>query len=246
MKHLILAVLLASTAAHAGFGNLGEAIELDVPYLGEYEAIKGGFPNTKVKTYDPVNKKRYEKVVVGETYKASIFDGYDYWRYVTVYNVKTEAERVAYLPYFEEDCHDASQVMAQWDESRTFKVSLSTSVGLNKLGLNASVTMSVETGVTFSAARRIHATEGIQARHIPYKLSDRWEGVTYIQIYWKDTNELGYLRKLGGFDRFEEYPFPFELDNQNVGFRVKREVLKVCNGYTPENDQTLKSVIYID
>lgn len=261
MKSLIAIALLTSFTQSSfanHFGDLADAKMVEVPYAGEYEAktmpleevfemkfTKSGFPSDKVRAYDPINKRRYQKAFVGETYKAGLFDTYDYWRYVTVYNVETEAERVSYLPYFEEDCHDASQLMAQWDESRSFKVSLSTTVGAEKLGLKASVTMSLETGVTFSAARRVHATKGIRARHYPYKLSDKWTGVTYIQVYWADKNKYGYLTKLGGFDRFEEYPHPFELDNQNVGFKVKREVLEKCDNYDPSADSTSKTALYL-
>lgn len=206
---------------------------------------KSSMPQDNVAPYDPINKKYYQQAFAGKTYKAPFLAGYDYWRYVTVYNVRTVAERVAYLPYFEEDCHDASWAMAEWGESRSLKVSLGSSLGAEALGLRASVTMSIESGVTFSASRRIQAVKGIAAKHYPYKLSDVWEGVTYIQVYWKDKNKYGYLTKPLGFNRWQEYPFPFALDNQNVGFKVKRELTRKCSNYDPEADPVNQSALYI-
>lgn len=244
------------------FGNLSEATEVEVPNFNEFEEIhadehelfersyeetieKGDFSSKRVRAYDPVNKRHYQQVIVGKTKKASMFAGYDYWRYVTVYNVDTVSERVAYLPYYQEECHDASWAMAEWGESRSLKVSLSSTVGADALGLKASVTMSIEAGVTFSTSRRIQAVKGIKALHYPYKMSDEWKGVTYIQTYSKDGNRYGYLSKLGGFDRLKEYPHEFHLDNQNVGFKIKRKVLEKCPGYDPDADRVDQSLLYI-
>ena len=240
---------------------MSKAKEKEVPFAKEFRAVVApehllfvlprgksgrGFPNKVARAYDPVNKQHYQKVLVGDTYKASIVEDFDYWRYVTVYNVETLAERVAYLPYFEEDCHDASWSMAEWGESRSFKVSLSSSLGAKALGLEASVSMSLETGVTFSAARKVQATKGIAARHYPYKLSDEWKGVTYIQVYWADKKQYGYLTSLRGLDHWlVDYPYAFGLDNQNVGFKVKREIIKKCEGYDPSTDPVDSSQLYI-
>lgn len=207
------------------------------------------FPSNRVRAYDPVNKRRYQKAIAGKTYKASIFRGYDYWRYVTVYNVSTESERVSYLPYFEESCHDSSFFMAQWGETRTFKVSLTSSVGakvgVEGLGLESSISMSIENGVAFSAQRRVQAVRGIEARHYPYKMSDTWRGVTYIQTYDKDSGTYGYLQPSYYDEWFGEYPMRFELDNQNVGFKVKRVVSKTCAGYDAEADPVSADELYM-
>ena len=89
----------------------------------------------------------------------------------------TEAERIAYLPYFEEDCHNDTSFMAQWGETRNFKVSLRIDLGVNfsigDVGLSSTVSMSIEVAVSFSSYRRVKATNGIQAIHFPYKQSDR-------------------------------------------------------------------------
>lgn len=200
------------------------------------------------RAYDPVTKTYYEKVLVGKTFKASWYDSYTHYRYVTVYNIKTDAERISYLPYFEEDCHDNSQFMAQWGETRSFKVTLKTEVGasisVGDIGLSSSISMSIEQGVSFSTSRRVRAVEGIQARHYPYKQSDTWEGVTYIQTYNANKKTYGYLAKSIYNDWFGGYPYAFYLDNQNVGFKVKREVIKKCDNYDPSRDPVVESELY--
>jgi len=253
MKFTLLFFVLFNSAFAANFGNLLEAkykeipgkADMEVIEMSEYEVFENtkarDFPSKKVRAYDPVNQEHYQGVIVGETNKAGILDSYDYWRYVTVYNIVQESERVAYLPYFEESCHDSSFFMAQLGESRSLKVSLSSTIGAEALGLNASVTMSIEAGVTISTSRRVQATLGLHARHYPYKLTENWSGVTYIQLYTKEGNKYGYLRKLGGFDRLKDYPHEFELDNQNVGFAVKREVFKKCENYSPADKKVEKN-----
>jgi hypothetical protein len=246
----------ASTPLH--FGDLENSPEISIPSeLQEFENFEMSYSEVFNKTkgfkktpraYDPVNKSSYEKVVVGTTFKASWISSYTHWRYVTVYDVKTEGERLAYLPYFEEDCHDNSQFMAQWGETRSFKVTLKTEVGasiaVGDIGLSSSVSMSIEEGVSFSTSRRVRAVEGIQARHYPYKQSDSWTGVTYIQTYNANKGTYGYLAKSYYEDWFGGYPYAFELDNQNVGFKVKRKILKTCENYNPAKDPILDSEMY--
>ncbi|MCO4753236.1 MAG: hypothetical protein KC478_02085 [Bacteriovoracaceae bacterium] len=257
MKFTLLFFTLLNGAYAVGFGNTFHAEYREVPdvenmevvEISEYELFQNtksrGFPAKVPRAYDPVNNEHYDGVIVGQTYEAGLLDSYDYWRYVTVYNVIQDSERVAYLPYFEEACHDSSFFMAQWGESRSLSVSLSSTIGAEALGLNASVTMSIEAGVTFSTSRRVQATKGLQARHYPYKLSEQWVGVTYIQTYDKDRNSYGYLKRLGGFDRLKDYPHEFEIDNQNVGFAVKREVVKKCENYDPGEDKVESNALYI-
>lgn len=267
MKLLAITLTLTSMTAFGGeFGITNNVETKDVPNVDNFYNVRTesefytgptnslmkastDFPSNRVRAYDPVNKRRYQKAIAGKTYKASIFRGYDYWRYVTVYNVSTESERVSYLPYFEESCHDSSFFMAQWGETRTFKVSLTSSVGakvgVEGLGLESSISMSIENGVAFSAQRRVQAVRGIEARHYPYKMSDTWRGVTYIQTYDKDSGTYGYLQPSYYDEWFGEYPMRFELDNQNVGFKVKRVVSKTCAGYDAEADPVSADELYM-
>tara|TARA_Y100000780_G_scaffold132772_1_gene119298 strand:- start:5561 stop:6247 length:687 start_codon:yes stop_codon:yes gene_type:complete len=223
-----------------------DADVVEVPkYLLFEQSRTKSFPSVAPSAYDPINRESYQKVIVGKAQKASFLQDYDYWRYVTVYNVVKEQERVAYLPYFEESCHDSSFFMAQWGESRSIKVSLTSTLSAEVLGIGGSVAMSIEAGVTFSTSRRVQATLGLQAKHYPYKLSEKYVGITYIQVYTEDENQFGYVTKPGGFDRFKEYPYDFELNNQNVGFAVKRETIKICDNYDPSADKVEEAALYI-
>lgn len=228
-----------------GIGGL-ENVEVKEHEIFDYYTTKGFPKNREVRAFDPINKITYQKALVGPTNRATgLFKSYDYWRYVTVYNIEEVSERISYLPYFYEDCHDNSFFMAQWDESRSIKVTIKTELGFSELGLSASIGMSLEQGVTFSASRRVRAVEGIQAKHYPYKLSENWDGMTYIQTYNSETKSYGYLKP----SRFESwtnsYPYQFSLDNQNVGFRVVREIEKTCDGYNPQADPVKDSDMYL-
>lgn len=246
-----------NTMASMDFGALEQAPVKELPVLAQelnnmtiaehelferpsHKSFTKNIPDKKMKPYDPIEKKYYQKVMVGKTFKASMLSSYTHWRYVTVYNVKTLEERIAYLPYFQEECYDNSLFMGQWGETRSMKVTFKTEVGasasVGALGLSASVGMSIEEGVSFSAQRRIRAVEGIQARHYPYKLSDTWEGVTYIQTYNEKTKKYGYLDKSIADRWFGGYPYGFFLDNQNIGMSVKRVILKKCENYNPSDD----------
>lgn len=178
----------------------------------------------RIRAYDPINKRKYQRVLLGPIMKNNNFfkRGYTHYRYVTVYNVKKLTERISYLPYFEEECFDDSFTMASWGESRTIKVKLDSSVGAKGLGLSASVGMSISEGATFSTSRRVKATKNIKARHYPYKVSEKHQGVTYIQTFDSETGGYGYLTG-------RNYPKKFGLDNQNIGFKVKRQILSRCS-----------------
>lgn len=220
--------------------------EVDTDEVIEFEEVfaKGKTPlmKSKIRAYDPINKVSYEKAMAGPIFvDTNLFSNFHYWRYVTVYDVHPMSERVAYLPYFEEECHDNSFFMAEWGESRSFKVTLKSDLGFSKLGLSASVGMSIEEGTTFSTSRRIKATEGIRARHYPVKLSDTYQGITYIQTYNKKTKKYGYLVPNMLERAFDTYPYDFVLDNQNIGFKAEREILEKCSNYNPENDEGSKN-----
>lgn len=236
---LSLSLMATISYANEAEGMVNITIDNDLVIIEEdFEKGKRPAMTDRVRAYDPINKISYEKVLLGKINKSTgLFSDYDYWRHVTVYDVFQEEERIAYLPYFEEACFDDSFFMAQWGESRSIKVTLKSDIGVSGLGLSASVGMSIEEGTTFSTARRIKATLNIKANHYPYKLSDTHEGVTYIQTYNKKTKKYGYLRP-SYIDRWTNmYPHEFYLDNQNVGFKSKREIVEYCPGYQAAEDR---------
>ncbi|MGK0367944.1 MAG: hypothetical protein ACI9QD_001084 [Thermoproteota archaeon] len=219
-----------------------ESLNLDK----ERNPHKKAIPSKTWRSYDPIEKNWYSDTIVGKTYKSSNpFASYDYWRYITVYDKEGASEQLAYLPWYEEACWEESFRMAAWQETKTFKVSLTTQVGAEGLGLSASVEMSIEQGVSFSTTRNVMATKGIAARHYPFKYAEEWEGVTWIQTYNKSTKTYGYLKKSMFEDTFGGYPYDFYLDNQNMGFQIKRDVTKKCDGYSQSSDNTLEMGMYL-
>lgn len=242
---MFFSLILTNTQVFADSKVTTQMMNIDVDTsliaFDEYDFEKGKKPRMtdNVRAYDPINKDNYEKVLLGKVQKETgYFKDYDYWRYVTVYDVFTSEEQVAYLPYFEEACFDDSAFMAQWGESRSVRVTLKSELGFSKLGLSASVGMSIETGMTFSTARRIKATKNIRARHYPYKLSDAFEGVTYVLTFNSKTKKYGYLLPSRMQKWNDSYPYEFYLDNQNVGFMSKREVVEYCPGYEKTGSNT--------
>tara|TARA_Y100000768_G_C23990087_1_gene691837 strand:- start:6494 stop:7348 length:855 start_codon:yes stop_codon:yes gene_type:complete len=259
MKTLSLVILLGSSLSAFGFHDSSSEIEVVDHGLEDVENIQvieqelfdftseKSFPsNRSVRAYDPVNRVSYENVIVGPSKRAGFLKDYDFWRYVTVYNKETVKERISYLPYFYEECHDDSWRLGGWDESRTVSVTMSSEIGIKDLGLSMSVGVSVTEGITFSFSRAAKGTAGIEAKHFPYKISETWTGVTYIQTYKRSTNTFGYLRPSIMDGWTNGYPYDFELDNQNVGFRAEREVIRTCEGYDPSKDGTVDSDLYFN
>lgn len=260
MKNLSMLLILTTSFSAFGFQDIQGNIEVLDHGLENVENIRvieqelfessteKGFPrSSRVRAYDPINRVRYDKTIVGPTKRATgFFKDYDYWRYVTVYNSETIKERISYLPYFYEECHDDSWRLGGWDESRSVKVTMKSELGIGELGLSASVGVSVEQGVTFSFSRSAKGTAGIEARHFPYKISETWTGVTYIQTYDSKSRSFGFLRPSTFQNMMNSYPHDFELDNQNVGFRAEREVIRTCDGYDPSNDSVSQSDLYFN
>lgn len=214
---------IANDAGELNAEMVFESIQNDLIVDSTAKLFSASGMSRNIRAYDPINKKMYQRVLLGPVKKKRNLtrSNYTHYRYVTVYNVYKRNERISYLPFFQEECYDDSFYMASWGESRTLNVKLESSIGAKALGLSASVGASIAHGATFSTSRRIKATAGIQAKHIPYKSSETHIGVTYIQTYNSKTGGYGFLR--GG-----SFPKRFALNNQNLGLRVKRQILSRC------------------
>lgn len=236
MKVFSLLFILSFSLASGASELPEDRVELlDLPHNAfeiDYSAPKVAgrkFPAGEVKAFDPINEVSYQAVAVGKPFSKSIMFKTYLARYVTVYDKTRLKERISYLPYHVEQCHDSSFAMASWSESRTISVTLKAEVGFAQLGFNASIGMSITEGVTMSTNRNIMATAGIEAIHYPMKLSETWEGVTYIQLYDEANDKLLYQAPSRYEEMTESYPYEFYLDNQNVGFMIEREVTGRCD-----------------
>ncbi len=236
-------VLLATVSSHSfaqrgldRSGNQSEASYSSSPYATEANVtgVMSSIMSNEVSGTDPFSGKIYENVMLGKVYKtASFFNNtYTHYRYVTLFEVEKQTERIAYLNSYDEACHDDSFFMAEWSSSKTLTVSLETKAGFEQLGLSASVGLSVSEGVTFSNARKVKAVKGVEAIHHPYSYKEVHTGITYIMTYNMKTDEH-FVRRYSDFNfaqkrKFRKYPFKYKLDNQNIGFRVQREVISHC------------------
>ncbi len=205
-----------------------DAVLIPVATLHNSEK-SNGFPSSYSSKYDPVNKKKYQNVVHGIAQKARSRSGYNYWRYVTLYNKKRRKdERITNLPAIKEECHDGGWNFGQWSQQISYQASLTAKVEAKVLGFGASVAASLTHGSSYTVRRNVNATEGIEAIHTPYLSSKNWSGVSYIQTYNRNSRTIGYLAKRGS------YPYMFRLTQQDLMLKVLRTDVRVCPGY--END----------
>jgi hypothetical protein len=217
-----------------------------------------GFYTDRIRAYDPINKKLYDDVYVGKTYRASNKKNYTHWRYITVYNNKKVETRMQNFMAITEECHDKGWNIGSWNQTNTFSVSLTSQASVEAMGIGASVSLSLSAGVTFSVQKPIQGTQGLKATHVPYQITEDQAGITYIQVLLSN-NKIGYIVKLAELNSFirflglysstgsettvpmssgSSYPFKFKLTNQNPTFRAKRENVSYCSGYkSPQSAQ---------
>lgn len=229
-------IFLTNESNYNVYGFISKALQFNSFEKNNVSGVKSKIMTSNVKAFDPFNNVSYTHVLLGEVYKNKnpFKRKYTHYRHVTVYDIEKETERVAYLPTHDEDCHDNSPFMAEWSESKTLTVSLDSKVGAEGLGLSASVGMSISQGVTYSTSRRIKGVQNVVATHTPMKISETYRGVTYIMGYNSKTKKHFALKAP---NRFQSYPYDFQLTNQNLGFRVERKVHEYCEGYR-KNDST--------
>ncbi len=184
------------------------------------------------KPIDPIEKKPYQHVVAGPSYRAPRGAGFDYYRYVTFYDVSERKERVHSLPIQRENCHDKSDGFASYSFSYSFSASISAEIGVKGLGLSGTLTESR----TVSTSRDLRATGNIVADHVPYFLKQDWSGLTFVQVYHLDTGKTGYLVKVSNRSPYGVrmiaqpalYPYGFEIRDADWVFMVERNILSSC------------------
>ena len=197
------------------------------------------FPETPIQPIDPLSKKRMNRVLVGPAIKIRGYgSNYDYYRYVTYYNVKNKKERIYELPIHREECTDKAEVFASYNYSYSYSASVSASASIEGLGLSGSISDSR----SYSTSRNLRATGGIIAEHIPYFSKQSWTGRTFIQLIDSKTKRSEILLK----DRIitswwaelffpiivDDYPMAFSVKNADWVFMIDRKVISSChNGF---------------
>lgn len=195
------------------------------------------FPLTPIAPIDPITNERTDRVLVGPAFKVRSYGSdYDYYRYVTFYDVSVEKERIYELPIHREECHDKSEVFANYSYSYTYSADVTASASIEGLGLSTSLT----TARTFTTARSLRATGEIIANHIPSFLKESWEGRTFIQMANSKTGKVAFLTEekketswwiylLFPIRATEKYPMRFSVKNADWTFLVERVFIGSCN-----------------
>ncbi|MBD63573.1 MAG: hypothetical protein CME62_00060 [Halobacteriovoraceae bacterium] len=229
-------------------GELNLTQNKQAPIAGEaVMGIRSSIMPNNIRPYDPFAKKRYKNIILGKVYKSkNPFNGYDYYRHITVFNARKKKSKFPGLFSHEEPCHTSSFFFADWGISETLTVTLSSEVkaGSEALGLSASVGMSISKGITISTTRRLQGTAGYTSIHTPMLTSTTYRGKTFIVTYNKSTKKMKYLEASMTQRWSNSYPYNFYLDNQDVLFSVDRTNVRKCPGYEEQDSPDDGAGIY--
>ena len=149
------------------------------------------FPAGGVSFQDPMSQKAVDRVLIGPAFKAQKGAQFNYYRYVTFYNIEKRKERITTLPVQREQCFDKSEVFASYTYSYAFAAAVNASVSLEGLGLSTTLTKTQ----TLTMGRNIRATGKIVADHTPYLIKQDWYGRTFIQTYNTNTRKAEFVER---------------------------------------------------
>ena len=199
------------------------------------------FPAGNIVLTDPLSKKAVDRVLVGPAFKAKKGAGFDYYRYVTFYDIERKQERVSSLPVHRQQCFDKSDFFASYSYTYTFTAAVTASISFEGLGLSSTMTQSK----TLTTGRNVRATGTMVADHTPYMIKQNWYGRTFIQTYTAATGKVALITKETKasnpwFSFFfpamtqSQYPMNFEVKDAEWTFAVERTMIEKCPN-SPEN-----------
>lgn len=210
----------------------------------EYMSSFDPFVNHHVAMVDPILKKRVDGILTGKAFKSND-TSYDYFRYVTFYNVEVRKERVEGVPAKREQCHNTFAMFSGVDFVETYTATVTATASFKSLGLtvSGSVSKAVQNRENFGA------TGGIIADHIPYFLKEDWFGRTFIETYDSKTRKFAFIVKeefrqafrppsaygfqssvnTGSIKKERIYPMLFRVINKQWTFSPERKILGYCN-----------------
>lgn len=192
--------------------ELSEEAVVDVDLIPEADKSDEGFPPNSARRL-----RGFKKVLIGPTYKSSgLFSSYDYWRYVTSFNVTSKKEQMHSLPVVFEECYDDSDNFVTYSQSTRFGGRFESSFKIFELGIRT--TLFAEREVAIS--RSLKATLGLEAEHVPYVYSKNWTGKIAMQTYNQATGKIKW---------FTVKDPDFSLSGVSPVLRVKREIVRECD-----------------
>lgn len=214
-------------------------------YLGELTLLNSTdpFPSKTVPSVDPATGKKVDRTLVGPAFKLPVYaDGYDYYRYVTVYDIDYRKEQIFELPVHRAECYDKSELWSSYSYSTSYTASVTASASFEGLGLSATFSKSR----TFSTGRQIAASGGVVADYTPFALKQDWSGLTYIQLLDSKTGKTSFVKAISKKDspswiyksfpmfmptwgRAAKYPMPFAAKDAAWTFSVERTIISRCD-----------------
>ncbi len=227
----ITSQLFGSVAARAHVEEeLGNPLEL-ANEISSFDPFVGNVPS-KV---DPIYHQSYDSVLLGPSLKAPSGLSFDYYRYVTYYNITERTERIHELPIHRQECGDQAEIFATYTYSYTFSSQINASVTIEGLGLSSTMTAAK----TISTTRNLSAEGHVIAEHTPYFIKQDWSGLTFMQTYQKKSKRIKFITQvrdesspwiqffLPAFSH-SAYPMNFEVKNADWIFDVEKRVLQKC------------------
>jgi hypothetical protein len=201
-------------------------------------SVRNPFPKTPIAPIDPLSKKKVDGVHVGPAFKTRAFGAdFDYYRYVTFYEIDERKELVDYLLVIRQECHDRSDMFSGYSFSYSRAATISAGVSYEGLGLNTSFTATESQSVS----RNFAPTKGIVADYTPYFIKQDQYGRTFIQTYDSKTGKTAFITKEVSASAWwvqilfptmasQSYPYSFEAIDAKWIFQVERTIISKCEG----------------
>lgn len=196
------------------------------------------FPSKNVAAIDPITKKKVERVLVGPAFMSRAYGSdYNYYRYVTFFDVRVRKEQIFELPVHRSQCWDHSDLFSNYVYSNSYTASVTASASFEGIGLSATFSRTR----TFSSGRGVSSQGGVVADYTPYALKHDWVGRTFIQLYDSKTGAMKFLDtpKAGSpwwvYLYFpilakQSYPMAFRVKDASWTFVVEKTIIENCEG----------------
>ncbi len=196
------------------------------------------FTDASIPPIDPISRKKVGHVLVGPTFQVRARGvDFEYYRYVTFYDVTERKERIYDLPSHREECHESNPLFASYNFTYTYSASTQISASHEGLGLSTSFTQTR----AFTTGRQLLASGGLMAEHTPHFIKQDWNGRTFIQTYDAHTGKVAFLVKerkgspwwmpyLFPLLAQKSYPMPFKVKDADWMFVVERTIISHCDG----------------
>ncbi len=206
------------------------------------------FPSMIIPAIEPIGGKHRSGVLFGPAFRLHFYgSGYDYYRYVTFYDVGETKERIYELPVQRENCLKASEIgFASFDYTYSRAVTVNASVSYTSLGVQLGAGIADTKSHIYHAGATVQPIGGVVADHIPYFYKENWDGKTYIQLVNSRTQKTAFITKTQkaapwwvhlfplitltrGPTGTAAYPMDFSVKNKEWTFSVEPRTVRSCD-----------------